>query len=518
MEKLSTQKRVLLATLLSFVFFVIYDYFFIPKQVLSEQNQTIAQNQAPQSNVSQPTASSSVAPSAVVSQGQTLVVVKSKGYEAHIDTLGRVSKFYLNDEKFKLEDGSRTNLAGGVPLGLEIRFSDTVINNEAFKTNYTADVSELNVESGSKTVTLTQKLSNLDVVKRITFFENGKYDLDVKLSTNAEYFISPGFRPSVAIDSYTVHGALLRHADSKLSIIEDGDLDTNEVYSDINIAAASDRYYTTLFYSFDKNLNVYMSADAAKNSVIFVRSDGDFKASGYIGAKDNAALKAIDERLVDVIEYGWFSFIAKPMFKFLNFLHDHIGNWGWAIVVLTLVIRIILFPLTYKGMLSMNKLKELSPKMKELQVKYKGDPQKLNMHMMELYKKHGANPMGGCLPILMQIPIFFAIYRVLLNAIELKGAEWILWIKDLSVMDPYFILPVLMGVTMFLQQKLTPTTFTDPMQEKIMKYLPLIFTFFFVTFPAGLTLYWFVNNVCSVIQQIFVNKLFEKHKKAEVKA
>ena len=262
-----------------------------------------------------------------------------------------------------------------------------------------------------------------------------------------------------------------------------------------------------------------MDKDANNNPIVFVKANDSLKLGAYIGPKEHKILSSMDERLNDVIEYGWFTFIAKPMFAFLNFLHNYIGNWGWAIVVLTLVIRIVLFPLTYKGMLSMNKLKELAPKVKEIQTKYKDDKQKLQVHMMELYKKHGANPMGGCLPILLQIPVFFAIYRVLLNAIELKGAPWILWIHDLSVMDPYFVLPILMGLTMFLQQKLTPTTFTDPMQEKVMKFLPLIFTFFFVTFPAGLTLYWFVNNVCSVVQQVFVNKLFEKHKKAaEVKA
>ncbi len=139
--------------------------------------------------------------------------------------------------------------------------------------------------------------------------------------------------------------------------------------------------------------------------------------------------------MVDVIEYGWFTFIAKPMFLLLSWLHNYIGNWGFAIVALTIVIRIVLFPLTYKGMVSMNKLKDLAPKMKEIQAKYKGDPSKLNAHVMELYKKNGANPMGGCLPILIQIPIFFAIYRVLLNAIELKGAPWIFWIKDLAIME-----------------------------------------------------------------------------------
>ena len=202
------------------------------------------------------------------------------------------------------------------------------------------------------------------------------------------------------------------------------------------------------------------------------------------------------------------------MFKALLAIYHFVGNWGWAIVILTIIIRIILFPLTLKGMLSMQKLKDLAPKIKEIQQKYKGDPQKLNAHMMQLYKKHGANPMGGCLPMLLQIPIFFAIYRVLLNAIELKGAPWILWITDLSQKDPYFVLPILMGITMFIHQKITPTTITDPMQKKIFTYLPIVFTFFFLTFPAGLTLYWFVNNILSIIQQLIVNKIFEARKSA----
>jgi YidC/Oxa1 family membrane protein insertase len=157
----------------------------------------------------------------------------------------------------------------------------------------------------------------------------------------------------------------------------------------------------------------------------------------------------------------------------------------------------------------------VSPKVKELQAKYKGDPQRMNAAVMELYKKHGANPLGGCLPLLLQIPVFFAIYRVLLNAVELKGAEWALWITDLAHMDPYYILPILMGATMYYQQRITPSNFTDPLQEKIFKFLPLIFTFFFVTFPAGLVLYWSVNNIFSIAQQFVVNKKFEAHKKAK---
>ena len=167
----------------------------------------------------------------------------------------------------------------------------------------------------------------------------------------------------------------------------------------------------------------------------------------------------------------------------------------------------------------MNKLKDLAPRMKEIREKYKGDPQKMNVQMMELYKKHGANPFAGCLPIILQIPIFFAIYRVLLNAVELKGAAWALWIHDLSVLDPYYVLPIFMGATMFLQQLITPMAIQDPTQAKIMKFLPVIFTFFFLWFPAGLTLYWCVNNLCSLLQQFIVNKLFarEHHKEKEAK-
>ena len=217
-----------------------------------------------------------------------------------------------------------------------------------------------------------------------------------------------------------------------------------------------------------------------------------------------------------MIEYGFFTFIAHPVFLFLKYIYDIVGNWGWSIIIITLIIRFILYPLTYKGMVSMNKLKALAPKISELKVKHEGDPQKMNAKMMELYKKHGANPMGGCLPMLMQIPVFFAIYRVLLNSVELKDAPWIGWIKDLSLMDPYFILPVLMSASMFWQQSITPTNFTDPMQEKIMKFLPLIFMFFFLTFPAGLTLYWFINNLFSVAQQYYVNSIFDKQDKAKV--
>jgi YidC/Oxa1 family membrane protein insertase len=438
-------------------------------------------------------------------------------FEIHIDRLGRISKYFLNDKRFANADESRLQLIDSElsPKPLEVRFKETSINNEAFANDYQVSETKISLNGESKSLVLTQNLGATTLTKEITFHPNGSYDVKISLSDAAEYFITPGFRPNAVVDGFTFHGVLIKEADETITVIDDGDAKGGDRFIDAPLIAAVDRYYATLLYDFEGGFDVVVSADADKNPILFVKGKQDMDFSGYVGPKDYEGLFRIDHRLTDAIEYGWFTFIAKPLFLFLAYIHSIVGNWGWAIVIMTILIRLVLYPLTYKGMVSMNKLKELSPKIKELQAKYKGEPQKLNAHMMELYKKHGANPMGGCLPILMQIPIFFAIYRVLSNAIELKAAPWIFWVEDLAAMDPYFILPVLMGATMFLHQRITPTNFTDPMQEKIMKFLPLIFTFFFVTFPAGLTLYWFINNLFSIAQQYYVNSLFAKKKEVQ---
>lgn len=513
LDKLSAQQRMVIAMAISVLFFIAYDYFFIPKKDLKqEQNTTQIQekNIAPTTQDESPTIISKSTHS-ISSDMKQIASVKAEHFELEIDNLGRIEKFYLNDSKFQ-QDGKRIQLidekSSSKPL--EIRFSDSNLNNEAFAIPYSADKNLLDLSKGENTITLKQSLSDVDITKTITFRNDGSYDIKVELSNEKEYFITPGSRPNIMADSYTFHGVLIKKADETLEVIDDGDA-KGENFNNSLIAAAADRYYTTLFYDFQNGLNAVVSP-AKEESEVFVKGKKDMSFSGFIGPKEHKTLEGINKGLVDVIEYGFFTIISKPMFVFLSFLHQYLGNWGWAIVVMTLVIRLVLFPLTYKGMVSMNKLKELAPKIKEIQAKYKGDNQKIQTHMMELYKKHGANPMGGCLPIIMQIPIFFAIYRVLLNTIELKAAPWILWVHDLSVMDPYFVLPIAMGVTMYLQQRITPTNFTDPMQEKIMKFLPLIFTFFFVSFPAGLTLYWFINNLFSMAQQAFVNHIFAKQK------
>ncbi len=520
-DKLSNQSRIIIATVLSFLFFATYNHFFIPKKEIATQQETKLEKSvkttAPISS-STPIASSKVPTTTTQKKEEIIATVIADKYEIKIDRLGRISKFYLREKKYKDENGERIQLVDSelAPYPLEIRFADESINKQAFATSYTTSSSSIKVGAKGTQITLTQSLSGLQVQKILTFYPEGNYNLHVKLDSSKEYFITPGFRPNAAVDKYTFHGSLIKEADETLRVIKDGDAVGEKGSIAAQFAASSDRYYATMLYNFDTGLDVVISPVHEESPLLFVKGKSDLKLSGYIGPKNHKVLTSIDPKLTDVIEYGFFTFISRPLFKLLHFLHSMTGNWGWAIVFMTLLIRLVLFPLTYKGMMSMNKLKALSPKIKELQAKYKGDKQKLNTHMMELYKKHGANPMGGCLPILLQIPVFFAIYRVLQNAIELKGAAWILWIQDLAIMDPYYILPIAMGITMFLNQRITPTNFTDPMQEKIMKFLPLIFTFFFVTFPAGLTLYWFTNNLFSIAQQYYVNSLFAKNKPIEV--
>jgi YidC/Oxa1 family membrane protein insertase len=226
----------------------------------------------------------------------------------------------------------------------------------------------------------------------------------------------------------------------------------------------------------------------------------------FAGPKEYDLLKSYGLKLEKAIDFGIFAFIAIPMLKFLKIIYGVVQNYGVAIILLTIVIKLITFPLTQKSMVSMKKMSSLGPKMAEIKEKYKGDKEKTNQATMELYKKEGVNPLGGCLPMILQIPIFFALYKSLLLAIELQGAPFVLWITDLSLKDPYYITPVIMGGTMFLQQKMTPNTATDELQKKIFMFMPLIFTFVFLNFPSGLVVYWLTNNILTIAQQYVINK------------
>ncbi|MCK5360923.1 MAG: membrane protein insertase YidC, partial [Gammaproteobacteria bacterium] len=203
--------------------------------------------------------------------------------------------------------------------------------------------------------------------------------------------------------------------------------------------------------------------------------------------------------------YGWLTAISSPLYWLLDKIHSLVGNWGWAIIILTMMIKLVFYPLSAASHKSMANMRKMTPRIKTLKERYADDKQKLNQAMMKLYKEEKINPLGGCLPVLIQIPVFIALYWALLESVELRQAPWILWIKDLSAPDPYFVLPILMGVSMLAQQMLSAVAM-DPMQKKIMMAMPIVFTFFFLFFPSGLVLYWTVNNLLTIAQQYSINK------------
>ncbi len=229
----------------------------------------------------------------------------------------------------------------------------------------------------------------------------------------------------------------------------------------------------------------------------------------YAGPQEQDKLAKIAPGLDLVVDYGWLTVIAAPLFWVLQFIHNLAGNWGWAIIGLTMLLKLIFFPLSAASYKSMAKMRLLAPKLAKLKESYGDDRQRMNQEMMDLYKKEKVNPLGGCLPILVQIPVFIALYWVLLGTVEMRQAPWLGWITDLSTKDPWFVLPLIMGATMFLQTWLNPAP-PDPMQAKIMWMMPPIFTVMFLFFPSGLVLYWTVNNILSITQQWQVNRMIEK--------
>lgn len=254
--------------------------------------------------------------------------------------------------------------------------------------------------------------------------------------------------------------------------------------------------------------NVFQTGVIIPVAEIAPGAKGEASVSLYAGPQEQSALKQVAEGLDLVVDYGWLTVVAAPIFWALEAIHKLVGNWGWAIVILTIIIKAIFFPLSAASYRSMAKMKVLTPRLMQLKERFGDDKQRLNQEMMKMYQTEKVNPLGGCLPILVQIPVFIALYWVLLGAVEMRDAPWILWIKDLASPDPFYILPIIMMASMFIQTKLNPTP-PDPIQAKVMMAMPLIFGVMFFWFPAGLVLYWVVNNVLSIAQQWHITRLID---------
>lgn len=260
----------------------------------------------------------------------------------------------------------------------------------------------------------------------------------------------------------------------------------------------------------NKNENIF--GFTSEETTIKPGESGVISSALYVGPKDQNELRKISDGLELTVDYGWLWMVAQLLFAVLLYIQGHVSNWGWSIVLLTCCVKLIFFPLNQYAFKSMANMKKLQPKMQQLKEQYEDDRQKLSQATMEMYRKEKINPLGSCLPMLIQMPVFIALYWVLSESVEIRHAEFIFWIKDLSIKDPYFILPGLMAISMLIQQKLSPMVFQDPMQERVMKMMPIMFAFFFLFFPAGLVLYWLVNNILTIAQQWMINRSLEKEK------
>ncbi|WP_108652869.1 membrane protein insertase YidC [Dongshaea marina] len=324
--------------------------------------------------------------------------------------------------------------------------------------------------------------------------------------------------------SHTYEGAAYssdstRYKKYSFSDVKDGNLHTttnngwigmiNHYFATVWVAPEA-QGTNELYSRFNRSDDAAIVGYTGPQTTIAANSDATLKSEMWLGPKYQNEMAKVAPHLDLTVNYGWLWFIAQPLFKLLKLIQSFVSNWGVAIIIITLIVRGLMYPLTKAQYTSMAKMRLLQPKMAALKERFGDDRQKLSKAMMEMYKKEKVNPLGGCLPLVIQMPIFLALYWVLMGSVELRHAPFMLWIHDLSVKDPYYVLPILMGISMFIIQKMSPTTVTDPTQQKIMKFMPMIFTVFFLWFPAGLTLYWLVSNLVTITQQTIIFRQLEK--------
>lgn len=346
------------------------------------------------------------------------------------------------------------------------------------------------------------------------FFNNAVYikNISNKPITFKGYFIiSTAIKPRASKNADYIN--LLPIVYANKSLINPPIKNATSQYSgDISFAGFNSKYF--LFSSLSPGTNISVrktdkkiSFIAPKKVIIAPGKIADISLKFYAGPKKLSLLTPLGHNLSSTLSFGFFGFFSIILLHVLEFFYGFVHNYGLAIILLVLGIRIVFYPLTYTGFKSMKRMQQLNPKIKELREKYKDNKTELNKKTMELYKESKVNPFGGCLPMLLQIPVFYGLYETLLVSIQLRNAPFIFWIHNLSAQDPYYILPILMGITMLISQKMNPVM-GDPTQAKIMLILPIVFTFLFINFPAGLLLYWTVNNILTIAQQYIINRKF----------
>ncbi len=437
-------------------------------------------------------------------------------------TLGSDSPFVL------LEDNANRVYVAQTLLG-----GRDGIDTQAGRAVYQSAQTSYQMTGDSLVVPLTYQKDGVIVTKTYEF-KKGSYPISVKQTINntsakdwqGEFYVQlkrdnskdPGLSDKGALSMATYLGGAWGNPDSPYNKLKFGNFNDNEL-----TMTSSDGYVAMIQHYFvsawtPQNFSAkFFSRSTDNDNYIGYSSLVDVGAGKqitlentlYAGPKVQSDLAGVATGLEKTVDYGFLWPIAKPLFLLLELIHKVLGNWGWSIIGLTLLVKLALMWFSSKSYHSMAKMRLIAPRLQALKEECGDDRMKMSQEMMKIYREEKVNPMAGCLPILMQMPIFLALYWVLVESVELRHAPWILWIQDLSAMDPWFILPILMGATMYVQQLLNPQP-TDPMQAKIMRILPLVFTVFMLFFPAGLVLYWTVNNLFSMTQQHLINKKVEK--------
>ena len=374
-----------------------------------------------------------------------------------------------------------------------------------------------------------QSENGVKVTKTLTF-SRSSYEVDVDYQidnrSSSEWVVNqyrqmkrkPGTKDEKQQFVNTYIGAVVSNPEDLYAKISFGDMEDEnlEVPVTNGWVAMIQHYFAAAWVPEEEEVNTaysrYLNAEnryligmVSATKSIPAGGSGSFHSTAYIGPKIQEKLAATAPNLELTVDFGWLTIIAQPLFWLLKTIEGIIGNWGWAIIFTTFIIKAVFYKLSEASYRSMARMKLLQPKLQSLKERFGDDRAKMGQATMELYKKEKVNPLGGCLPMIIQIPVFIALYWTLLESVELRQAPWMLWIKDLSIRDPFFILPVLMATTMYIQQKLNPAP-VDPIQAKVFQFLPLIFGVFFAMFPAGLVLYWVVNNTLSIAQQYYITR------------
>jgi YidC/Oxa1 family membrane protein insertase len=553
-------QRLLLAIALSIV--VIFGYYAIfpppppPKRQPEEQAQQ--GEQQPQQQAGAP-AATPAAPAqragrplqpTAESRKERQIVVETPRYTARIDTRGgrlvslklkqyKKSKAFVNWEKPPLDleetvEMVKHELPAAAPLGVEFVGKEQ-LTLDFRRLVFTADREAIFLQSeqdAPQHLTLTGSTEGGLTLRKVITFHPDSYIIDYEAQVinyggtptllrvvnlfgegpshgpgekNVRSFYGPMFREDDSVETETaddIEGKLVVRQPQWLGITSNYFLTVATPLS--RISHAEFRAVNLSPNGDDENWVAYYGVELP---AVQLAPDNMIasKARLYMGPKKNSELAKFGDSLEESLDLT-LDILASPLLVMLRWFHGVTGNYGVAIILLTLVVRVLLFPLTYKGMVSMKRMSKLQPKMKALREKYKDNKERVNKEMMDMYRRYKVNPLGGCLPIALQIPIFFALYSALLGAIELRHSPFFGWISDLSSSDPLYVTPLLMGASMFLQQRLTPTAM-DPTQQKILMWMPVIFTAFMFNFPSGLVLYWLTSNLLSILQQLIINRV-----------